>query len=149
MPPNLVFEIDLLVAVIGAEHDQVARRVKGVQACQLLGKYVGRVEPLEERSRVVDQRQMERVPAVYGREHPVPSILQHHEADSIKARHARDQTRISRLDGAGIEPAGQIGEVNVRQAARVRDLDAAPCLPVSREHLASMLRDDVVGQPLR
>src|SRR5207245_9852535 len=94
MRPNLVCEIDRLVAVIGAEHDQVARRVKGIQASQLLGKYVGRVEPLEERSRVVDQRQMERAPAVYGREHPVPSILQHHEADSIKARHARDKTRI-------------------------------------------------------
>ena len=47
---NLILEVDLLPAVVGPEHDQVAGPLEAVETPELLSQYVGLVERLQQRA---------------------------------------------------------------------------------------------------
>src|SRR2546421_9045380 len=120
---NLVFEIYLLLPVIRAENDEIARNVKGIEPPELLREDFRLVESLEEGSGVPIGRQAQRELAVRRGQDSALRVLQHHKADSIQLREARDQAWKSQLDRSGIEPPREVGKVDVCQATRVGHLD--------------------------
>ena len=46
MATDLILEVDLTQAVVGAEEDEVARRLKAIETPELMRQHVRRVEPL-------------------------------------------------------------------------------------------------------
>src|SRR5438270_642151 len=75
-------------------------------------------------------------------------VLDHHETDPVEVGQPLDQARKAELQVGAVEPAGQVGEVNVAEPPGVGDRDLTGDRSGDRsESATSVLADPVTGEP--
>src|SRR5207302_2230328 len=119
MTAHLVLEVDLAPVPVAAEDDQVAGVGEGVQALELGGQDPRLVEAGEELAGLRTQREA----LLAGEEATHLSVLYKHAVDPVEAGDAGHQRREAPPDLGPPQAAGQVGEVDVRETARVGDGD--------------------------